>query len=98
MIARTQRAKRAKRIRKVIDNSVPLDVLFETLSGGCQAEGCGHEHGPMFLHPRCHPRAGTWVSVDVATRKLCVACAKCRKIVVEVQCPPPRRVPARAAG
>jgi hypothetical protein len=41
----------------------------------------------MFLHPRCHPTSGTWVSANPSNRTLRIECAKCKKIVVELVCP-----------
>jgi len=66
-----------------------LETLFASARGGCQSPDCDHKHhsnDPMFLHPRCHPKAGTWVSVNAETRTIRVACAACRKLVVEVNC------------
>ena len=64
-----------------------LDELFEGAKGGCEAPGCTHAHdGPMYLHARCHPKAGTWVGIVLPKRLLRVECAQCHKLVVEVEC------------
>lgn len=48
----------------------------------CETPGCTCG-GAIFIHPRCHPEAGTWVSIldGVAT----VICRECRKLVVEIR-------------
>lgn len=64
-----------------------LNQLFDGAKGGCEAPGCTHEReGPMYLHPRCHPKGGTWVGIVLPTRTLRVECAVCHGLVVEVEC------------
>jgi hypothetical protein len=66
---------------------VTLDQLFAAAAGGCQTAGCDHRHsGPLFLHPKCHMKAGTWTSVDPSSRTLRVTCKVCKKEVVLIQC------------
>ena len=66
-----------------------LATLFTSVAGGCETPGCTHGHigGPMFLHPRCHPKSGTWVSANPSNRTLRIECAKCKKLVIELVCP-----------
>ena len=46
---------------------------------GCQAPGCTHtDHAEMFVHPRCHPNAGTWVEYRRHLGVLKVSCRKCK--------------------
>jgi len=49
----------------------------------CQTPGCDHQgHGPLFLHGRCHPEAGTWASYEDGV--ITIVCATCEKLVVKV--------------
>jgi hypothetical protein len=51
----------------------------------CHSPGCDHTHhdGPMFLHPRCHLGFPTWVSYEKGV--ITVRCAKCEKLVAEIE-------------
>ena len=66
-----------------------LADIFKAAAGGCDTVGCMHGHvdEPMFLHPRCHPSAGTWVSVDPVKHTLRIVCKTCKTLVVELVCP-----------
>jgi hypothetical protein len=64
-----------------------LEEFYAAARGGCQVPGCGHAHGVMFLHARCHPSSGIRVSFDPETRVLRVACRECERLVVEIELP-----------
>lgn len=62
-----------------------LDELFILFGSGCSTPGC--DAPAHYVHGKCHPPAPLWFAVDVARRRLVVACALCRKEVAVIQCP-----------
>jgi hypothetical protein len=50
----------------------------------CSNPSCNEEHGPLVLHARCHPDAGTWAVYDKGTGVLSFRCGACEQKVVEV--------------
>jgi hypothetical protein len=49
----------------------------------CQSPGCTHQdHGPLHLHSRCHPSAGTRVAY--AQGILTIRCRKCEAFIAQV--------------
>lgn len=53
---------------------------------GCSNPDCDHAlHDELFLHPRCHPKAGTWASYKTGSKVVRVVCKTCRKLVCEIQ-------------
>jgi hypothetical protein len=65
-----------------------LEELFQNAAGGCQTPSCQHAHaGPMYLHARCYPKSGTFAVVH--GRSLRIECAKCQKVVVEIEADSP---------
>ena len=52
---------------------------------GCGAPDCGHDHSVLFLHPACHPTAGTWVKYEKLTGRVTVECKRCKKLVVRIK-------------
>ena len=68
-------------------------ALDTALLHGCQMPGCLHSEHPftdvVFLHPRCHPKAGTWAFYSATHRGvLRLICKQCRTLVVEVAVAP----------
>lgn len=51
----------------------------------CSAPGCTHEdHTYLFLHNRCHPRAGSNVAYNMITKTLTVRCRHCERFSAEI--------------
>lgn len=45
----------------------------------------GHcEHSVLYLHPNCHPSAGTWVRYTKGSGELEVTCKKCKRLVCKI--------------
>ena len=66
-----------------LDERPPL-TRVDLDSAGCDWPGCTHtDHPVMYLHPRCHPSAGTCVEYrrDGVLR---IQCRKCEKLVAKV--------------
>lgn len=67
-------------------NGVTREALDRLVIEGCEqckAEGLECEHGPLFLHSRCHPRGKTTVLYENGL--IYVSCGKCRKPVVTIK-------------
>ena len=56
----------------------------ELNSIGCSDPDCTHDHSVVYLHPRCHPEAGTWASFDKGTGTLTIECVQCQKPFVGI--------------
>lgn len=51
----------------------------------CAMPGCQHEdHRELYLHARCHPRAGTIARYDMVKGSITILCHKCEKLVAEI--------------
>lgn len=50
---------------------------------GCK--DCGHDHGIMYLRPRCHQNARTATYYDSTDGVLTVECGECRTVIVNVR-------------
>ena len=46
---------------------------------GCDVPDCTEDHSVIYLHPSCHPAAGTWASFDKSTGVLTIECKQCQK-------------------
>jgi hypothetical protein len=53
-------------------------------ASGCGVPDCGHDHSVLYLHPRCHLRAGTRVRYEKATGLLVVECVRCGREVTRI--------------
>ena len=67
--------------------------LDTALLHGCQMPGCLHTDHPstdvLFLHSRCHPKAGTWAFYSAEERGvLRILCTQCRTLVVTIAVAP----------
>jgi len=51
---------------------------------GCGVPDCGHDHGILYLHAKCHLQAGLTVSYIKDTEVLRIACAQCGTHVMSV--------------
>jgi hypothetical protein len=51
---------------------------------GCSEPFCEHDHSVLFLHPRCHLKAGTEVSYDKRTGQLTIVCGRCKQHVATI--------------
>ncbi len=52
----------------------------------CQVPGCLHDHGPgapLFLHGRCHPRAGA--EVELRAGVVYVRCKVCKRFIADIK-------------
>jgi len=56
----------------------------ELIEAGCGVENCGHDHSVLYLHPRCHPAAGTRVRFEKKSTLLIVECVACKREVVRI--------------
>jgi hypothetical protein len=56
-------------------------VLDQT---GCSEPNCNHDHTVLFLHSRCHPKAGVDVSYDKRSGSLKMRCIKCEAPMGEI--------------
>ena len=53
----------------------------------CSTPGCTHgDHGPLYLHGRCHPNAATQAVYENGV--LTITCARCQKVVTQVAVAP----------
>jgi hypothetical protein len=70
-----------------------MTLSREDLDGlGCSTPECDHiHHSVAYLHPRCHPDAGTWTSYDKRTGSLTIQCRHCDKPFATFSLPPTRR-------
>jgi hypothetical protein len=64
-------------------NKEPLTAKVLDASG-CGTPNCGHDHSVLYLHPRCHPQAGTWVRYEKKSGTLIVDCARCNREIARV--------------
>lgn len=67
--------------------------LETALRHGCQMPGCRHSDHSLndvfYLHPRCHPCAGTWAAYHADTPGvLHILCKQCRALVVKIAVAP----------
>ena len=64
------------------ERAVPLtrEYLDEAI---CSTPGCDEEHGPLYLHSRCHPEAPTWTLYEDGVLR--VECAECREEVAIIR-------------
>lgn len=62
------------------------ELLDRWVAGGCQNPDCKNHTAddPLFVHARCHPRAGVDVSYQYGSGVLKVACRECHKNVMQV--------------
>jgi hypothetical protein len=51
---------------------------------GCSDPNCTEDHSIVYLHPRCHPEAGTWTCFDKRTGALIIECMECQKPFVSI--------------
>jgi len=56
----------------------------ELNDAGCSEPNCTHDHSVVYLHPKCHPKAGTWASYDKNTGVLTIECKRCQKPFVGI--------------
>jgi hypothetical protein len=72
---------------------------LDALAGrGCHLAGCTHEnHGPLFLHGRCHLGAPVEVSYMAGSGAILVRCMRCKKTVAEIAVAPAPPPPADEA-
>jgi len=60
-----------------------LDIIA---AGGCSTPGCKHEdHGTLYLHQRCHPKAWLEASYTKGTGILRLSCSQCQKTIEEIK-------------
>lgn len=62
---------------------MPLTCV-ELDASGCEAPDCGHDHSVIFLNPRCHPAAGVEASYFKVSKRLRIACKRCKNLVAEI--------------
>lgn len=58
-------------------------------AAGCGTPDCGHDHSVLFLHAICHPEAGLDVAYHKTTGGLVITCARCHKLIAEIEVAPP---------
>lgn len=51
---------------------------------GCGVPDCGHDHSILYLHSRCHLRAGSSVRYEKKSGLIIVDCKVCGKEVARV--------------
>jgi hypothetical protein len=53
---------------------------------GCQDPACDHSEDDkvLYLHPKCHPGAGTYVYYDKGDRTLTLECTLCKRVIVRI--------------
>jgi hypothetical protein len=57
----------------------------ELNAAGCAMPNCTHEdHATLFLHARCHMKAGTFASYNKLTGTMRIECARCKAVVAEI--------------
>lgn len=49
----------------------------------CSNPGC-NDCNEIYLHPTCHPHAGTWTYFEHATDLIVIVCKECKKEVVAI--------------
>lgn len=54
-------------------------------ASGCGTPDCGHDHSELYLVAQCHPSANVEVRYVKATGWLAVHCAKCKKLIVNIE-------------
>ena len=75
--------------------SLTRDDLDRMAARGCDMPGCDHaDHEEIYLHARCHLRAGTRVSYRRGSGLLRIACRQCRQEIATVLVCRPCVVPA----
>ena len=52
---------------------------------GCGDPGCTEDHSIIYLHPKCHPDAGTWTSYNKDTGTLAVECTECEMVLARIK-------------
>lgn len=62
-------------------------ALDRIAAAGCQNPDCqhkDHQHGAIFLHGNCHPRADVSASYVAGSGVLVIKCAQCGKMITQV--------------
>jgi hypothetical protein len=54
-------------------------------TGLCSDPDCNHDHSVLYLHPRCHPRAGVEARYVKATGLLEILCKTCGAPVCRIE-------------
>lgn len=63
-----------------------LTDLTRSASRGCSDPDCthDHDHGPLYLHGRCHPHAPVGAEYDAAQGTMTISCNACLRPVTSV--------------
>jgi len=62
-----------------------ITQLEQMLAQGCAVPGCTDKHhDELYLHQRCHPRAGLGVRYGKGTGVVNIICRECKQPVLDI--------------
>lgn len=62
-----------------------VSQMEQMIEQGCMIPGCDHkDHNEIWVHQRCHPRAGLEARYEKGSAVVNLVCHECKKPVLDV--------------